>query len=98
MGVAVALEGPRRHHRGGPGLGNDDGEKEPRFEQVRLGTAKPGLPPVDVLLWVGDNINDFPDQTQALRNEPESAFTAFGTRFIVMPNPMYGSWERNERK
>lgn len=76
----------------------DDGEKEPRFEQVRRGTAKPGLPGAEILMWVGDNINDFPDQTQALRSQPESAFAPFGSRFIVMPNPMYGSWERNERK
>jgi len=76
----------------------DNGEKEPRFEQVRTGSAKPGLPGAEVLLWVGDNINDFPDQTQALRGQPESAFAAFGARFIVLPNPMYGSWERAERK
>jgi 5'-nucleotidase (lipoprotein e(P4) family) len=75
-----------------------DREKEPRFEMVRLGKAKPGLPPVDVLLWVGDNIQDFPDLTQSLSGQPESAFAAFGTRYVVMPNPMYGSWERTERK
>jgi 5'-nucleotidase (lipoprotein e(P4) family) len=75
-----------------------DREKEPRFERVRLGKAKPGLPPVDVLLFVGDNIQDFPDLTQALHASKESDYAPFGTRYIVMPNPMYGSWERTERK
>jgi 5'-nucleotidase (lipoprotein e(P4) family) len=75
-----------------------DREKEPRFERVKLGTAKPGLAPAEVLMWVGDNIGDFPDLTQALHGKPESDYALFGTRYIVMPNPMYGSWERTERK
>ena len=75
-----------------------DREKEPRFERVRLGKARPGLPPLDVLLFVGDNIQDSPDLTQALHGKRESGYAPFGTRYIVLPNPMYGSWERTERK
>jgi predicted secreted acid phosphatase len=32
---------------------------------------------------------------QDLRTASDSAFASFGNRFIVLPNPMYGSWERN---
>jgi 5'-nucleotidase (lipoprotein e(P4) family) len=51
-----------------------------------------------IALLVGDNLNDFTDdfsvksiaeraaQVDLERNE-------FGTRFIVVPNPMYGDWE-----
>ena len=66
-------------------------DKNPRFRAVETGTA--GLPPLRVLLWVGDNIQDFPDLTQAgLRGGPAAAFAEFGHRYWVLPNPMYGSW------
>lgn len=71
------------------------GEKEPRWEAIEQGTAHPDLPPVDVVLWIGDNIQDFPDLTQELRHQPAGAFDAFGVRYFVLPNPVYGSWERN---
>jgi hypothetical protein len=32
VGIAVVLEGTRRRHHGGPGQGDDDGEKEPGHE------------------------------------------------------------------
>jgi 5'-nucleotidase (lipoprotein e(P4) family) len=67
-------------------------DKNPRFEAVRRGTA--GLPPLTVLMWVGDNIQDFPRLSQSIRGEPDSAFAMFGDRYIVLPNPMYGSWEK----
>jgi 5'-nucleotidase (lipoprotein e(P4) family) len=69
-------------------------DKNPRFESVARGVE--GLPPLEVLMWVGDNIQDFPRLTQATtRGAPESAFAEFGRRFIILPNPMYGSWDRN---
>ena len=72
------------------------GSKDPRFAAVQSGTAPSTLPPLRVLMWVGDNIQDFPALTQAaLRAGPDSAFAEFGERFIVLPNPMYGSWEGN---
>jgi 5'-nucleotidase (lipoprotein e(P4) family) len=73
----------------------DTGDKNPRFRAVEEGTAAPGLPPLRVLMWVGDNIQDFPGQSQALRGGPASGFDRFGSTFIVLPNPLYGSWERN---
>jgi 5'-nucleotidase (lipoprotein e(P4) family) len=70
-------------------------DKNPRFEAVASGTAGAGLPPLEVLAFLGDNIQDFPRLGQAVRKEPDSAFAAFGMRYFVLPNPMYGSWERN---
>ncbi|HET7295060.1 MAG TPA: HAD family acid phosphatase [Vicinamibacteria bacterium] len=74
---------------GGPG------DKEPRFRQVAEGAALPGLGPLEVLAFVGDNILDFPGGAQTLRDAPEEALAGFGTRFFLLPNPVYGSWERN---
>jgi 5'-nucleotidase (lipoprotein e(P4) family) len=71
------------------------GEKEPRWEQVEKGTASKDLPPLKLVMWIGDNIQDFPGLDQSLRGKPEDAFQDFGMRWFVLPNPMYGSWERN---
>jgi 5'-nucleotidase (lipoprotein e(P4) family) len=69
--------------------------KDARFEAVANGTPPSTLPPLRVVMWVGDNIQDFPRLRQDLRTASDSAFAEFGDRFIVLPNPMYGSWERN---
>lgn len=70
-------------------------DKGPRFEAVARGTTPVGLPPLEVVSFLGDNIQDFPGLSQAVRKEADQAFAAFGARFFVLPNPMYGSWERN---
>lgn len=70
-------------------------EKETRFRAVQEGATPVGLPPLTVLAWVGDNIQDFPGGSQALRDADPSELADFGSRFFVLPNPMYGSWERN---
>jgi len=51
-----------------------------------------------ILLLVGDNLNDFTDdfagKSVAARSaEVDRQRTEFGSRFIVVPNPMYGDWE-----
>jgi len=58
-----------------------------------------------IVLLIGDNLNDFNDhfagksiadrKTQVDRERRE-----FGSRFILLPNPMYGDWENaiNEKK
>lgn len=74
---------------GGPG------EKEARYQGIAAGTAVPGMRPLEIVLWVGDNIQDFPGLRQEMRKAGEAAFMEFGGRFIIVPNPMYGSWERN---
>jgi len=71
------------------------GSKDPRFDAVAAGTAPSTLPPLRVLMWVGDNIQDFPRLTQSIRTASDSAFAGFGESYIVLPNPMYGSWEKN---
>ena len=69
--------------------------KDARFEAVAAGAPPSPLPPLRVVMWVGDNIQDFPRLRQDIRAASDSAFAEFGDRFIVLPNPMYGSWERN---
>jgi 5'-nucleotidase (lipoprotein e(P4) family) len=71
-------------------------DKNPRFQAVANGTAAPGeLPPLEVLMWIGDNILDFPSLTQQVRERGADAFDLFGRTYVVLPNPMYGSWEAN---
>lgn len=73
-------------------------DKNPRFRAVQEGTASPSLPALQVLMWVGDNIQDFPLMSQAARDSAQTVFNDYGRRFILLPNPMYGSWERNSYK
>lgn len=75
----------------------DDGgdRKEGRWKAISDGTARPDLGPLELLLFVGDNIQDFPGQSQALRDADEPAFASFGVRWFVLPNPVYGTWEKN---
>ncbi|HEX2167782.1 MAG TPA: HAD family acid phosphatase [Longimicrobiales bacterium] len=74
-----------------PGESGKDG----RFRAVREGTTGTTLPPLDVLMHVGDNIQDFPGLTQHIRNASPAAFDNFGRTWFLLPNPMYGSWEDN---
>lgn len=85
----------------------DDGEKESRWAALTDGTAgqwpevqlggdsAPG--PVEIIMWLGDNIGDFPDLDQQVRFK-KGQLKDFGDRFFVLPNPMYGSWDENPRK
>jgi 5'-nucleotidase (lipoprotein e(P4) family) len=70
------------------------GDKNPRFEALAEGRTAADLPPLEIVAVVGDNIRDFPGQSQAIREQGDQAFAAFGARYFVLPNPMYGSWER----
>lgn len=64
-------------------------EKEPRRRAVAERYR--------ILLLVGDNLGDFlPDveQSVAARADMAAQYDAFwGTRWIMLPNPQYGSWE-----
>jgi 5'-nucleotidase (lipoprotein e(P4) family) len=71
---------------------NDVADKQPRWTQIENGTASPDLGPLPIVMYIGDSIADFPGGSQQLRDEPDSAFDDFGTRFVVLPNPVYGSW------
>lgn len=50
-----------------------------------------------ILLLIGDNFGDFASEvetTPAARRQKSQSFQKYwGTRWIVLPNPQYGSWE-----
>jgi 5'-nucleotidase (lipoprotein e(P4) family) len=73
----------------------DDGpsDKNPRFKAVADGTTSLGGPPLEIVAFVGDNIQDFPGLRQTVRQKGDAAFADFGVRYFVIPNPMYGSWQ-----
>lgn len=69
----------------------DNPNKEPRFDKV--------AEKYDVILYMGDNIGDFPlgltGKDRATRHKTvEAAQKDFGTKYIMFPNPVYGSWTR----
>lgn len=52
----------------------------------------------DIVLLVGDNLNDFSEVFEGKSSAERSAVTEqmkdrFGQNFIVLPNPYYGDWE-----
>lgn len=69
-------------------------DKNPRFEAVAAGRSPASTAPVEVIAFVGDNILDFPRLSQRAALESEAALVPFGTRYFVLPNPMYGSWQQ----
>jgi len=73
----------------------DASDKNARFESVAAGSARAALPALSIVQFVGDNIQDFPGLGQELRKAPAADFADFGGRFLLVPNPMYGSWEKN---
>lgn len=66
--------------------------KEPRWQEVASGEGT-DLGPLEIVMWLGDNIRDFPELDQDLKGQGSDAFGDFGRRFFVLPNPLYGSWE-----
>ena len=72
-------------------LRNNDSNKQPRRDIV--------LSKFNVVLLMGDNLIDFLDvfrkKTISERySSVDSLRTEFGKRFIILPNPMYGEWEK----
>lgn len=54
----------------------------------------------DVLMLIGDNLSDFADVFEHRGDDWGMALVEqyrheFGRRFIILPNPMYGEWERS---
>lgn len=68
----------------------DASDKASRFAAVSAGSSPLGLPPLEIVMFVGDNIKDCPGQSQ---QQVDAAL--FGTRCFLLPNPMYGSWVGN---
>lgn len=65
--------------------------KEPRRQEI--------LKKHYVVLYVGDNLSDFPGGYEKTSVEARNALTDklkadFGQKFIILPNPLYGDWER----
>lgn len=75
-----------------------ESRKEKRWQSIVDGTSPLGPPGREILMWLGDNIGDFPGQTQDLRLAPPEAYEAFGQRWFVLPNPVYGSWQGNPKQ
>ena len=63
-------------------------DKNERFTAVLKGDPDEHIAPLTVVLWMGDNIRDFPQLSQTSSGDPAE----FGARYFVLPNPMYGSW------
>ncbi len=64
--------------------------KEPRRQKI--------LKKYDIILFFGDNLGDFAESFEHKTFSERSAEVDklkqnFGHKFIVLPNPMYGSWE-----
>lgn len=72
-------------------LKTDKSNKSPRFKAIE----DQGY---EIVLYVGDNLNDFGDATYRKSNAERRAFVdvnqaQFGKKFIILPNPNYGDWE-----
>ena len=65
-------------------------DKEPRRQKI--------LEKYNILLLCGDNLSDFSNvfyrEGKDTRAQVNLAQHLFGTKFIVLPNPMYGDWEK----
>lgn len=66
-------------------------DKRVRRTEVRTGEGRCAWEgeAVTVLAYVGDTMHDFPED-----GEDGQRAEAFGQRFFILPNPMYGSWSR----
>lgn len=71
----------------------DSADKTPRYRAIAAGQTPLSRTPIDILVYVGDNIKDFPNGAQAMRAQGETAFAEVGARWFLLPNPMYGSWQ-----
>ncbi|MFU9137092.1 5'-nucleotidase, lipoprotein e(P4) family [Erwinia tasmaniensis] len=72
-------------------LKTDSSNKQARFDAIRAEGY-------NVVLYIGDNLNDYGTATYHQGNAQRRAFVnqnhrLFGTQFIILPNPLYGDWE-----
>ncbi|MCA9634394.1 MAG: hypothetical protein KC766_42400, partial [Myxococcales bacterium] len=68
---------------------SDTSSKKPRRDAIRTHSR--------IVLLAGDNLGDFSTAFDGLASDRKQAVdrmrAEFGTRFVVLPNPMYGAWE-----
>ncbi len=71
-------------------LKSNTSDKQPRRNKV--------LEKYNVLLLCGDNLSDFSNvfyrEGKDTKEQVDAHQHLFGTKFIVLPNPMYGDWEK----
>ncbi|SUO96455.1 5'-nucleotidase, lipoprotein e(P4) family [Suttonella ornithocola] len=72
-------------------LRGDTSSKQARFDQI----TQQGY---QIVVFVGDNLNDFGNETYHKDNAERRAFVdanrnEFGRKYIILPNPIYGGWE-----
>ena len=77
-------------------LKEETSSKQDRIRQVEV--------KYHVVAYLGDNLGDFPgepelsqnlaQQLAARRKHVESAADLWGTRYFMLPNPVYGSWDQ----
>ncbi|MFH8135339.1 5'-nucleotidase, lipoprotein e(P4) family [Pantoea osteomyelitidis] len=72
-------------------LSTGSSNKQARFDAIRDAGY-------NVVLYVGDNLNDFGAATYHQGNAQRREFVnlnhqRFGTQYIILPNPLYGDWE-----
>ncbi len=72
------------------------GEKEARWATVPSMLAKKGHKGAKIVMWMGDQITDFPNLDQSVFAKDGNIKGPFGTKYIVLPNPMYGEWEHSK--
>ena len=61
--------------------------KAMRRGEIRAGTGRCAWQgPTPVLAYLGDSMGDFPG--------PDEDPGEFGVRYFILPNPLYGTWER----
>jgi 5'-nucleotidase (lipoprotein e(P4) family) len=75
-------------------------DKDLRRQQLQQGSAPcfqaentrhNAFPASEIIMQIGDNIEDFAGMTQESASI-EALLPANRTQFILLPNPMYGSW------
>ena len=54
------------------------------------GTCAWGGEPMTIVALVGDQMGDFPEADEPIRDAGTDS--AFGRTFFILPNPMYGAW------
>ncbi len=72
-------------------LRTKENEKESRRKEI---TGK-----FEIILLIGDNLNDFSDifetaQGEDRKNRTHDQKKSFGEKYIILPNAMYGDWEQ----
>ena len=71
-------------------LNSGQSNKQARFDSIKAEGY-------DVVIYMGDNLNDFGTATYHKNNQQRRTFVeanreAFGTKFFMLPNPSYGDW------